>query len=74
MVDPLRIKHGSRGMIAEVVEDRGTISVHRGRLYAVRLRLDPRNESTTERSEDSPPSSHSNRTHGDAIDPSRFFR
>ena len=50
---PVRIKHGFRGMIGEVVEDRGLIGVGGRRLYAVRLRLDPWNELTTERPEES---------------------
>ena len=50
---PVRIKHGFRGMIGEVVEDRGPIGVHGRRLYAVRVRLDPWNEHTTELPEES---------------------
>lgn len=49
----VRLKHGFRGMIGEVVEDRGPIGVHGRRLYAVRLRLDPWNESTVERPDES---------------------
>ena len=49
----MRIKHGFRGRIAEVVEDRGPIGVQGRRLYAVRLRLDPWNEHTTELPEES---------------------
>jgi hypothetical protein len=49
----VRIKHGFRGMIGEVVEDRGPIGIRGRRLYAVRLRLDPWNESTIERHEES---------------------
>jgi hypothetical protein len=49
----VRIKHGFRGMIGEVVEDRGPIGVGGRRLYAVRLRLDPWNEHTTELPEES---------------------
>ena len=47
------IKHGFRGMIGEVIEDRGPIGVHGRRLYAVRLRLDPWNEHTSELPEES---------------------
>jgi hypothetical protein len=36
----VRLKHGFRGMIGEVVEDRGPIGVRGRRLYAVKLRLD----------------------------------
>lgn len=50
---PVRIKHGFRGMIGEVVEDRGPIGVGGRRLYGVRLRLDPCNEHTTELPEES---------------------
>jgi hypothetical protein len=50
---PVRIKHGFRGLIGEVVEDRGTIGVRGRRLYAVRLRLDPWNEHITELPEES---------------------
>jgi len=49
----VRIKHGFRGMLGEVVEDRGPIGVRGRRLYAVRLRLDPWNEHTTELPEES---------------------
>jgi hypothetical protein len=49
----VRIKHGFRGMIGEVVEDRGPIGVHGRRLYAVKVRLDPWNEHTTELPEES---------------------
>jgi hypothetical protein len=49
----VRLKHGFRGLIAEVVEDRGPIGVGGRRLYGVRLRLDPWNELTTERPEES---------------------
>jgi len=49
----VRIKHGFRGMIGEVIEDRGPIGVRGRRLYTVRLRLDPWNEHTTEWPEES---------------------
>jgi hypothetical protein len=49
----VRLLHGFRGMIAEVVEDRGPIGVRGRRLYAVKLRLDPWNEHTTELPEES---------------------
>jgi hypothetical protein len=45
---PVRIKHGFRGLIGQVVEDRGPIGIGGQRLYAIRLRLDPWNERTTE--------------------------
>jgi hypothetical protein len=48
----VRIKHGFRGVIGEVVEDHGPIGVH-GRLYSVKLRLDPWNELTSELPEES---------------------
>jgi hypothetical protein len=44
----VRIKHGFRGMIGEVVEDRGPIGIRGRRLYGIKLRLDPWNEHTTE--------------------------
>jgi hypothetical protein len=43
----VRIKHGFKVMIAEVVEDRGTIGVGGRRLYGVKVRVDPWNELTT---------------------------
>jgi hypothetical protein len=49
----VRIKHGFRGMIGEVVEDHSPIGVHCRRFYAVRLRLDPWNEHTSELPEES---------------------
>jgi hypothetical protein len=49
----VRIKHGFRGMIGEVVEDRGPIGVNGRRLYSVKLRLDPWNELTSELPEES---------------------
>jgi hypothetical protein len=49
----VRIKHGFRGMIGEVVEDRGRIGVHGRRLYVVKVRLDPWNEHTSELPEES---------------------
>ena len=49
----VRLKHGFRGMIGEVVEDCGPIGVRGRRLYAVRLRLDPWNEHETELPEES---------------------
>lgn len=51
--DCVRIRHGFRGMIAEVVEDRGRIGVGGRRLYAVKMRLDEWNEHTTELPEES---------------------
>jgi hypothetical protein len=49
----VRMKHGFRGMIGEVIEDRGPIGVGGRRLYTIRLQLDPWNEFTTERPEES---------------------
>jgi hypothetical protein len=51
--DRVRIRHGFRGMIAEVVEDRGRIGVGGRRLYAVKFRLDEWNEHTSELPEES---------------------
>jgi hypothetical protein len=49
----VRILHGFRGLIGEVVEDRGPIGVHGRRLYSVRLRVDPWDEHITELPEES---------------------
>jgi hypothetical protein len=49
----VRLKHGFKGMIAEVVEDRGNIGAGGRRLYNVKLRVDQWNESTLEEPEDS---------------------
>ena len=49
----VRLKHGFRGMIGEVVEDHGPIGVHGRRLYAVKLQLDPWNEFTSHLPEES---------------------
>ena len=51
--DRVRILHGFRGMLAEVIEDRGRIGAGGRRFYAVKLRLDEWNEHTTELSEES---------------------
>lgn len=51
--DRVRIRHGFRGVIGEVVEDRGSIGVLGRRLYAVKMRLDEWNEHTTELPEES---------------------
>jgi hypothetical protein len=49
----VRIKHGFRGMIGEVVEDHGPIGVQGRRFYSVKLRLDPWNEHTSHLPEES---------------------
>ena len=46
--DRVRILHGFRGVIGEIVEDRGRIGVRGRRLYGVKFRLDEWNEETTE--------------------------
>ncbi len=51
--DRVRILHGFRGVIGEVVEDRGPIGWRGRRLYAVKMRLDEWNEHTTEFPEES---------------------
>lgn len=51
--DRVRILHGFRGMIAEVIEDRGAIGVRGRRLYRVKFRLDEWNEHTSELGEES---------------------
>ena len=51
--DRVRILHGFRGMIAEIVEDRGPIGVRGRRLYGVKFRVDEWNEHTTELPEES---------------------
>jgi hypothetical protein len=50
--DRVRILHGFRGMIGEIVEDRGPIGYHGRRLYGVKIRLDPWNENVVERPEE----------------------
>lgn len=49
----VRLQSIFRGMIAEVVEDRGNIGVGGRRFYGVKVRVDPWNEHTTELPEDS---------------------
>lgn len=49
----VRVLHGFRGQIGEVVEDRGPLGVGGRRLYSVRLRLDPWNEFISELDEES---------------------
>ena len=51
--DKVRLLHAFRGVIAEVVEDRGPIGYRGRRLYAVRFRVDPWNEHTSELPEES---------------------
>jgi hypothetical protein len=51
--DRVRLRYGFRGLIAEVVEERGPIGVGGRRLYAVKLRPDEWNELIIERPEDS---------------------
>jgi hypothetical protein len=51
--DRVRILHGRRGMIAEVVEDRGNRGVGGRRLYGVKVRVDEWNEHYTELQEES---------------------
>lgn len=51
--DHVRMLHGFRGMIAEIVEDRGPIGVGGRRLYGVKFRVDEWNEETTELPEES---------------------
>src|SRR5437773_1377397 len=51
--DRVRILHGFRGVIGEVIEDRGPIGVLGRRLYGVKFRLDEWNEETTELPEES---------------------
>jgi hypothetical protein len=51
--DHVRMLHGFRGKIAEIVEDRGPIGVGGRRLYGVKFRVDDWNEETTELPEES---------------------
>jgi len=51
--DRVRILHGFRGMIAEVIEDRGRILKGGRRLYTVKFRPDEWNEHTSELPEES---------------------
>jgi hypothetical protein len=49
----VRMVHAFRGMVGEVIEDRGPIGVRGRRLYSVKLRLDPWNEHMSEYPEES---------------------
>ncbi len=51
--DRVRILHGYRGLVGEIVEDRGRLGVRGRRLYGVKLRLDEWNEDTIEIPEES---------------------
>jgi hypothetical protein len=51
--DRVRLLHAWRGVIAEVVEDRGPLGVGGRRLYGVKFRADEWYEMTTEMPEDS---------------------
>jgi hypothetical protein len=46
--DRVRLLHGWRGALGEVVEDRGNLGVGGERIYAVRIQMDPWNEMTSE--------------------------
>jgi hypothetical protein len=46
--DRVRLLHGWRGALGEVVEDRGNLGVGGERIYAVRIKMDPWNEMTSE--------------------------
>ena len=50
--DHVRIIHFMRGMIGEVVEDRGNIGINGARVYNVKVRMDEWNVFTPEFSED----------------------
>jgi len=49
----VRLKHIFKGLIGEVVEDRGNIGAGGRRLYGVKVRVDPWNEHTPEIGEES---------------------
>ena len=51
--DRVRILHGFRGAIADVVEDWGRIGVRGRRLYRVKFRLDDWDDHTSELPEES---------------------
>jgi hypothetical protein len=51
--DRVRFKYGFRGVIAEIIEDRGQILAGGRRLYGVKFRIDDGNEYITERPEES---------------------
>ena len=51
--DRVRMLHGFRGVIADVIEDRGRIGVRGRRLYRVKFRLDEWDEHTSEIPEES---------------------
>jgi hypothetical protein len=46
--DRVRILYGLRGVIGEVVEDRGKLGVGGERIYAVQIQMDPWNVETSE--------------------------
>ena len=50
--DRVRIIYGLRGMVGEIVEDRGNVGINATRLYGVKVRMDEWNELTTEILED----------------------
>ena len=52
--DRVRILYGFRGVIGEIVEDRGNLGVGGRRIYAVRMTMDPWIEMTSEFREDFP--------------------
>jgi hypothetical protein len=46
--DRVRILYGFRGVLGEVVEDRGKLGVGGERIYGVRMQMDPWNVMTSE--------------------------
>lgn len=46
--DRVRILYGFRGVVGEVVEDRGKLGAGGERIYAVHMKMDQWNEMTTE--------------------------
>jgi len=52
--DHVRILHGHRGFVAEIVEDRGPIGRNGRRFYGIKFRADEWNEITTECPEENP--------------------
>ncbi len=51
--DRVRLKYGFRGVVAEVIEDRGRIGAGGRRLYTVKFRVDDGDDYITERPEES---------------------
>ena len=51
--DRVRILHGFRGMIGDVIEDRGPLGTNGRRIYTVKFQMDEWNDHVSEYPEDS---------------------